>query len=161
VVNNYYINRPTTYNLHKIDTKVDYVATQKLRLSGRWGYQPFYNFQAPIYGEVLGGNGGFASSGAGNYLQHGATLAVSGSGTYVMTPTFIIDATFGITQAHQLLFPNLTDQRYGSDVLGIPGTNIGKLPWAGGVPNFAFTNTTFVTFGYSYPALEYKDPIFE
>jgi len=159
VVNNYYINRGTVYNLHKIDTKVDYTATQKLRLSGRYGYQPFYNLQNPIYGQFLGGSGGFASSGAGNYLQHGATLAVSGSGTYVMTPTFVIDATFGITQAHQLLFPTSTDQRVGSDVLGIPGTNIGKLPWAGGLPNFVMSN--FVTFGYSYPALEYKDPIFE
>jgi hypothetical protein len=159
VVNNYYVNRPTVYNLHKIDTKVDYTATQKLRLSGRWGYQPFYNLQQPLYGQFLGGSGGFASSGAGNYLQNGATLAISGSGTYVLNPTFVIDATFGITQAHQLLFPTSTNERLGSDALGIPGTNIGKLPWAGGLPNFVLSN--FVTFGYSYPALEYKDPIFE
>jgi hypothetical protein len=36
---------------------------------------------------------------------------------------------------------------------------VGPLPWAGGVPNFIITNYT--TMGYSYPALEYKDPIFE
>ena len=159
VNNNFYLNRPTVYNLHKIDTKVDYTASQKLRLSGRWGYQPFYNFQQPIYGEVLGGSGGFAASGAGNYLQNGATLAISGSGTYVVSPTFVVDATFGITQAHQLLFPNKSDVRYGADVLGIPGVNKGILPWAGGLPQFALSG--FVTFGYSYTALEYKDPIFE
>ena len=159
VVNNYYLNRTTVYNLHKIDTKVDYTATEKLRFSGRYGYQPFYNLQNPIYGDFLGGSGGFASSGAGNYLQNGATLAISGSGTYVMTPTFVVDATFGVTQAHQLLFPTSTNERVGSDVLGIPGTNLGKLPWAGGLPNFVMSN--FVTFGYSYTPLEYKDPIFE
>jgi hypothetical protein len=161
VNNNYYLDRPTVYNLHKIDTKVDYNHDARLRLSGRYGYQPYYNFQAPIYGEVLGGSGsvGQSQSGAGNYLQHGATLAISASATYVASPTFIIDGTWGVTQGHQLLFPNKTDERFGADVLGIPGTNIGPLPWAGGVPNFNLTGYT--TMGYSYPALEYKDPIFE
>jgi hypothetical protein len=161
VNNNYYLNRPTVYNLHKMDSKVDYNATQKLRLSGRWGYQPYYNFQAPIYGETLGGVGsvGNSQSEAGNYLQYGATLAISATGTYVASPTLVIDGTFGVTQAHQLLFPNLTNVRYGSDVLGIPGVNLGTLPWAGGVPNFNIGG--YSNMGYSYPALEYRDPIFE
>src|SRR4029079_9657040 len=107
-----------------------------------------------------GGSGGFPTAGAGNYLQNGATLAVSGSGTYTVSPTFLVDATFGITQAHQLLCQTSTDQRVVSDLV-IRVANAGLLPWAGGLPNFSFTNTTFVTFGYSYPALEYKDPIFE
>ncbi len=45
------------------------------------------------------------------------------------------------------------------DVLGIPGTNNGPLPWTGGVPNFAIAN--FVTMGASYPALEYFQPLYE
>ena len=57
------MNRKTIYNLHKIDTKFDYNATSKLRLSGRWGKQPYYNFQQPIYGEVLGGSAGFPAVG--------------------------------------------------------------------------------------------------
>ena len=65
VVNNYYTNRSTIYNLHKIDTKLDYNVTSKLRVSGRFGYQPYYNFQTPFYGEILGGSGGFGQSGAG------------------------------------------------------------------------------------------------
>jgi hypothetical protein len=85
-INNYYMNRKTIYNLHKIDTKFDYNATSKLRLSGRWGKQPYYNFQQPIYGEVLGGNAGFPQSGAGNYLQHGHGVTVSGSVNYVASP---------------------------------------------------------------------------
>jgi hypothetical protein len=35
VVNNNYVNQATVYNLHKIDTKVDYTATSNFRLSGR------------------------------------------------------------------------------------------------------------------------------
>ena len=156
--NNAFINQGQVYNLHKIDTKIDYTATSKLRVSGRYGYQPYYNKQDPIYGDFLGGSGGFSSAGAGNYLQHGATLAVSGPATYIVSPTFVLDATFGVTQGHQLLFPTNSDIRQGAD-LGIPGANTGPLPWAGGLPNFAIAN--YVTFGYSYPALEYKDPIFE
>ena len=159
VVNNYYTNRATIYNLHKIDTKLDYNVSSKLRVSGRFGYQPYYNFQTPFYGEILGGSGGFGQSGAGNYLQHGAGLAVSGSGSYVISPTFIIDAAWGKTSSHQILLPNLANTRYGLDVLGIPGTNNGPLPWTGGVPNFAISN--FNTMGASYPALEYIQPIYE
>jgi len=159
VVNNYYMNRAVLYNLHKIDTKFDYNATPKLRLSARWGYQPYYNTFQPIYGEVLGSNGGFPQSGAGNYLQHGAGEAISASVNYVASPSLVIDGTFGKTSSHQLLFPNKYTERYGRDVLGIPGTNVGDLPWAGGVPNFEIAN--FVTMGMSYPALEYIQPQYE
>jgi hypothetical protein len=77
----------------------------------------------------------------------------------VISPTFVVDAAWGKTSSHQLLFPNLTNTRYGLDVLGIPGTNNGPLPWTGGVPNFAISN--FATMGASYPALEYTQPIYE
>jgi len=160
VTSNYYLNRKKVYRLHKIDSKVDYNATSKLRLSARYGYQPYYNFQTPIYGEVLGSNGGFPNTGAANYLQHGAGLSISGQGTYVASPTLVIDATWGKTSAHQLLFPNKADERYGLEVLGIPGTNQGPLPWSGGVPNFELGGG-FVTMGMSYPALEYIQPQYE
>jgi hypothetical protein len=168
-VNNYSVVQGTSYNLHKIDAKVDYVISQKLRVSGRYGYQPYNAVNNPLFGPILGGSSGawpaFSSAGAGNYLQHGATLAISGSMTYVASPTLVFDGTFGVTQAHQLLAPVLADQKYGSDVLGIPGANQGTLPLAGGMPNFAIANyggsTSNGTFGYSYPPLEYKDPIFE
>lgn len=169
IVNNYAVSQATIYNLHKIDTKIDYQATSKLRVSGRYGYQPYYNVQNPLFGQFLGGSSGgwpgvFAQNGAGNYLQNGATLAVSGSATYVVSPTLVLDATFGVTQAHQLLFPTNTNTKVGLDVLGIPGTNIGALPWSGGMPDFdiqGYPSSTSTTFGYSYPPLEYKDPVFE
>jgi hypothetical protein len=160
IANNFFINDANIYNLHKIDTKYDYVANSKLRLSGRWGKQPYYNFQQPIYGETLGGSSAFANAGAGNYLQHGAATAYSVSGSYIFSPSFILDASFGRTNSHQLLFPNLTNTRYGLDTLGIPGTNNGPLPWTGGVPNFDF-NGNFVRMGASYPALEYNQPMYE
>jgi hypothetical protein len=168
ITNNFSVVQATIYNLHKIDTKIDYQITPKLRVSGRYGYQPYFNQQSPFFGQFLGGSSGgwpaFSANGAGNYLQNGATLAVSGSVTYVFSPSLIVDGTFGVTQPHQLLFPTMTNVKVGLDVLGIPGTNIGALPWSGGMPDFdiaSYPSSTGTTFGYSYPPLEYKDPVFE
>jgi hypothetical protein len=166
--NNFSVVQATVYNLHKIDTKIDYQITDKLRVSGRFGYQPYFNQQNPFFGQFLGGSSGgwpaFSANGAGNYLQNGATLAISGSVTYLFSPSLILDGTFGVTQPHQLLFPTMTNTKVGLDTLGIPGTNIGALPWSGGMPDFdinGYPSSTGTTFGYSYPPLEYKDPVFE
>jgi hypothetical protein len=159
VNNNFQMNRATTYNLHKFESKVDYNATSKLRVSARYGKHPYYNFQAPIYGEVLGGAAGFPQSEAGNYLQNGAGTSWAGSATYVASSTLVLDATVGETNSHQVLMPNKANERYGLDVMGIPGVNIGPLPWAGGVPNFYIGD--FVQMGASYPALEYFMPTFD
>jgi len=165
ITNNYNLNQGNSYNLHKIDTKIDYVATSKLRVSGRYAYQPYNSVQQPLYGPVLGGASdgwpAFAAAQAGNFKEHGATLAVSASATYVASPTLIFDATFGVTRSHQLLFPTQANVRYGADVLGIPGTNVGPLPWSGGMPDFTISGYGGPTFGYSYPPLEYTDPVFE
>jgi hypothetical protein len=168
IINNYAVSEATEYHLHKIDTKIDYQATSKLRVSGRYGYQPYYNVQDPLFGTFLGGSAGgwtaFSANGAGNYLQYGATLAISGSATYVFSPTLVGDFTFGVTQAHQLLFPTDATEKVGLDILDIPGTNIGNLPWVGGMPDFNinyYPSSTSTTWGYSYPPLQYKDPVFE
>ena len=158
-INNMYLNLPAIYNLHKIDAKVDYNTSSKLRISGRFGDQPYYSKFGPMYGDILGGAGGPGGCGACNYLQNGATKVYSASATYVASPSFVIDTTFGTTRPHQLLFPTQTNVKYGSDVLGISGTNTGPLPWAGGVPNFSISN--YATMGYSYPALEYLQPSYE
>jgi hypothetical protein len=169
IQNNLNLNQGSVYNLHKIDTKIDYIATHKLRVSGRYGYQPYYNVQEPLFGLVLGGESAswpaFASAGSGQYIQHGATLAISGSATYVASPTLVLDGTFGLTEAHQIMVPVQGDVKYGLDVLGIPGTNQNDLPLGGGIPDFAITNfggtQSLPTFGYAYPPLEYRDPVFE
>ena len=44
------------YNLHKIDTKLDWNVNSKMRLSGRFGYEPYYDFHNLLaYGMILGG----------------------------------------------------------------------------------------------------------
>jgi hypothetical protein len=153
------MNRATSYNLHKFESKVDYNVTSKLRLSGRYGKHPYTNFQDTIYGDVLGGADAFPQSQAGNYLQNGAQMTWSAMATYVASPTLVLDVTVGKVDSHEILLPNNYNERYGLDVMGIPGTNVGPLPWAGGVPNFDISG--FTSMGASYPPLEYKEPLMD
>lgn len=152
--NNIYINTPYSYNLQKIDTKVDWDATSKLRITGRYSTYPYKQSQAPAFGDVLGPGTGY------NVNQHGNTYSIAGMATYVATQNLVIDALFGVTHATQYLFPALYNTLYGQSTLKIPGTNLGPLPSAGGVPQFNFSNG-LNTFGYGYPALTYEDPVFQ
>ena len=114
-----------------------------------------------------------APAAAGLHSVPTAQETICGTGPHSQSrgqrPTYsvrrlIIDGTFGVTQPHQLLFPTMTNVKVGLDTLGIPGTNIGALPWSGGMPDFdiaGYPSSTGTTFGYSYPPLEYKDPVFE
>jgi len=170
IQNNLYKTQSNRYNLHKIDTKFDYIATSKLRVSARFSKQPYKSTLNPLFGLPLGGASNnwpaFFNFGNGNYYEHGAVTAISGSATYVFSPSLVADATFGMTSAHQWLIPYYANQNYGRDVLGIPGTAQSSQQFLdGGFPNLSITNyggsTGAGTFGYSYPPMEYKDPVFE
>src|SRR6185437_2045814 len=121
IQNNLFVNQYNKYNLHKIDTKFDYIATSKLRVSGRFSKQPYKSVLNPIFGIPLGGASNnwpaFAGTGNGNYYEHGAITAISGSATYVFTPSLVADVTFGMTDAHQYLIPYDSTVEYGKDVL--------------------------------------------
>ena len=152
--NNLYINTPYLYDLQKIDSKVDGDATSKLRISGRFSAYPYNNKKTPALGNVLGPGDG------SNTDQHGSIYSTSFMATYVASPNLVIDGVFGYSVANQYLFPPLYNTRYGEDTLKIPNSNIGPLPSAGGVPEFRF-NGGLNEFGYGYPSLSYKDPIFQ
>jgi len=153
--NNIYINTPYSYDLQKIDTKIDWNTTQKLRISGRFSDYPYSQNQAPAFGEVLGPGRGY------NTNQFGNIYAISAMAIYVASPRFVVDAIFGLTHTTQNLLAPLSNTRYGANVLGIPNTNLGPLPTAGGVPQFNFTTGSLNGFGYGYPSLVYNDPVFQ
>lgn len=152
--NNIFINTPFSYNLHKIDTKIDWNTTKKLRITGRFSDYPYSQTQPPAFGEILGG-------GYYNTDQLGNIYAISAMATFVASPRFVADIVLGLTHSTQKLLAPLSNTRYAADVLGIPNTNLGPLPSAGGVPQFNFTTGALYGFGYAYPSLIYEDPVFE
>jgi Carboxypeptidase regulatory-like domain/TonB-dependent Receptor Plug Domain len=153
--NNVYINTPYSYNLQKVDSKIDWNATSKLKIAGRYSDYPYKQLQPPAFGTVLGPGSGY------NTNQFGNIYAFSAMATYVASPKLVIDALFGLTHTTQNLYAPLPNTRYGSDVLGIPNTNLGPLPTAGGVPQFNFTTGALQGWGYGYPSLIYQDPVFQ
>ena len=70
-------------------------------------------------------------------IGDGDTLVqIAGIGqTYTVSPTFLIDGTFGWTRFGQAVLPPDLGTNFGSDVLGIPGTN-GPDPRESGMPPF-------------------------
>lgn len=153
--NNIYINTPYLYNLQKIDTKVDWDKTSKLRLTGRYSAYPYKQSQPPAFGTILGAGTGY------NTDQYGNIYQLEGMGTYVASPNLVIDALFGLTHMTEYLFPPDYNVLYGQQTLKIPGTNLGPAPSSGGVPEFNFANGDLNGWGYSYPALSYNDPVFQ
>ena len=148
--NNYYVNVPISNTLQHVDTKFDWVASSKWKFTGRYGYQPYNITQPTIFGPIVGGSG---------LAQFGNASAYAVTAAYIVSPTFVIDANWGRTYAHQILNPPSTDKKLGSDYLGIPGTNLGDLPHAGGMPQFNITNYT--SYGYGYSPLQYDDPVYQ
>lgn len=152
LTNNYFVNTPQYYKLQRIDTKIDWNTSSKMHVFGRFGEYPYSSARSTIFGPVLSGQNANAS-------ETGNIYAWSASVTYTITPHLVVDATFGLTHILQNYAPPQINVKYGSDVLGIPGTNLGTLPGAGGFPRFNISN--YDGYGENYPAATYNDPTYE
>jgi hypothetical protein len=136
--------------LQKIDTKFDWDATKKLRITGRYNYHP-YSLQAPT-------SGPFTLFNITTGHSYGNTTAATVAATYLAKQNLVIDGSWGFTRSNEYLVPPYDNVKYGASTLGIPGVNLQDLPAGGGIPNFAFSG--FTGLGYNYPYLHYSDPVF-
>ena len=137
LTNNYFVTGDYTFDRHNIDAKVNYNPTNKLAIAARLGWLG-YNFKNPAMFGALGGlpiNNTAAKAGTGL----GDTYTFTGSGSYVVSPNFLIDTYAGITTIEVLSEPDRLDEKLGTEFLGIPGTN-GPDRLLGGWPHFNITN---------------------
>lgn len=137
--------------LQKWDSKFDWDATKKLRFTGRYNYHPYKVLYPSSPAAIL-----FNVSG-GDYA-YGQTTATTVAATYIVTPNFVIDGSWGYTRSNEFQVPPDDNVKYGASTLGIPGVNLSSLPIGGGIPQFNFS--TYTSLGYNYPYLNYNDPIF-
>ncbi len=127
-------------NRNMQDYKVNYNATSKLMVWGKYSRMDAPVHGVPVFGELMGPMLGTA--GVGSTTTQLPTFGV----TYTFSPTFIVDGTFGYTRMEQSVVGQDNGKNWGLDVFGIPGTN-GGTQYAGdkhysGVPtleNFGFT----------------------
>ena len=126
---NYFNTGVQPLNRNNVDTKINWNRNER--------HQMFFKYsmmKAEVSGDFgLGDAGGPCLCGGG--LGTGATLVqIAGIGqTYTVSPTFLIDGNFGWTRFGQDVEPPDLGVNFGSDVLGIPGTN-GPDPRESGMP---------------------------
>ena len=137
ISNNYFAVGDIHFTRDEVDVKINYNPTQKSSIFGRYSIQPTTNFDPQVFGAA----GGPAVDGGqpGNGL--GLIQSISLGGTYTLTPSLLLDGNAAFTRLHLEGQNTDLNKNYGTDVLGIPGTN-GPSLWNGGYPAFAVSNLT-------------------
>ena len=131
---NYFVSGTQKLNRNNIDAKVNWNRTEKHQLFFKYSTM-VANFVSA--GPSLGAAGGEDIGDGGLGGCHTRTQIAGIGQTYTVSPTFLIDATLGWTRFGQACQPNdqISGVNFGSDVLGIPGTN-GPDPREAGMPAF-------------------------
>src|SRR6185503_5307922 len=125
------------FNSQKMDSKINWNASEKLTVFARGGIQDHHFESGPILGELLGAPFYSPASVAGP--TYGTTGNMSAGATYVLKANLILDGNFGYT-AYDANSQELgLGKNIGSEVLGIPGTN-GTRDFESGWPRFSVSN---------------------
>lgn len=147
--NNYFIAAPFEFNRWTLDTKVNWNATSKLNIFGRYSHLDFWTFNQTVYGDILQG----APIAGGNPgTGQGYTANFSAGGTYSFSPSLVADAHFGYVRMYTDVAHTDIGQNKGRDLLGIPGLN-GTRAFEGGMPVFDFN--TFQDIGITETYMPY------
>ena len=130
--NNYFAQAPFILNRWTLDTKVNWVATQKMNVFGRFSVLDFFTENGTNFGHELQGQPlGSSNPGTG----FGNTYNVSGGATYTVTTNLLVDAHVGFVRMNSNVAQSDIATNKGLDVLGLPGTN-GPNAYEGGTPLF-------------------------
>ena len=118
--NNYFVAAPFEFNRWTLDTKVNWNATSKLNIFGRYSHLDFWTFNEAVYGDTLQG---VPIAGGNPGTGQGYTANFSTGGTYVFSPGLVADAHFGYVRMYTDVAHTDIGQNKGMDMFGIPGLN--------------------------------------
>ena len=154
LANNFFAAAVSPYNRNTVDAKVNYMASSKLSVWSRIGILGWDSFYPTVFGSELGGR---TVSGQQSGLADGATYSLTLAGSYVWTPTLIVDGYFGYNRGDQNVRQERLDENVGLDFLGIPGTN-GPRRIEGGWPRIQIDG--YDTIGINEPYMPWfrEDP---
>jgi outer membrane receptor protein involved in Fe transport len=144
LTNNFFAQGPFSFTRNTLDSKVNWNATPKLSMYGRFSVLKYDMSNPGALGEL---DGVGVSTYAGNTgLGDGSTYGTTIAGTYAFSPNFIVDANFGYTRMYTAIEQGRLDENVGLDFLGIPGTN-GPRRFEGGWPRFRIGPDTYANLG--------------
>lgn len=140
LVNNYAATAVNAFNRNSADLKITYNPTQATTFFGRYSYSPNDISDPQVFGPNPGGptiDGGQPGVSAGRIQNVGL------GATHAFTPHFAIDANGGFSRMR--VNGNASDEAlgdYGTNTLGIPGTNNSGQALYSGIPGFTFSTYT-------------------
>jgi hypothetical protein len=132
--NNYFVAAPFEFNRWTLDTKVNWNATSKLNIFGRYSHLDFWTFNETVYGDTLQGS---PIAGGNPGTGQGYTANFSAGGTYSFAPNLVADAHFGYVRMYTDVAHSDIGQNKGQELFGLSGLN-GPRSWEGGMPVFRF-----------------------
>ncbi len=136
--NNYYTSGGQRMNRNNFDVKVNWNRTEKNQVWVKYSIMKAKVTCGFSLGQA-GGPGSCTGGGLGEGLTQ-VQIATIGT-TYTVSPTFLVDATLGWTRFGQQVDSPDLGTNFGSEVLGIPGTN-GPDKRESGMPAFYFSGYT-------------------
>jgi Carboxypeptidase regulatory-like domain/TonB dependent receptor-like, beta-barrel len=129
---NYFVQAPFVLNRKTLDSKVNWTASQRLNVFGRFSVLDFFTDNGTNFGHDLQGAPlGSSNPGTGE----GNTYNVSGGATYTLSNNLVLDADVGFVRMNTGVAQSDIAERKGLEWLGLPGTN-GPNAYEGGTPFF-------------------------
>lgn len=132
VENNFAASGSGIFTTNQPDVRIDWRATEKLHLFGRYTFFQGDLSGAPYFGAAGGlgyGSGGFAGTDAFHYNS------IASGGDYVVSARWLTDFRFGFYSIYNNTTGPNASQPLGNQ-LGIPNANVGDLSLDGGLPQF-------------------------
>ena len=131
-IDNYFVSGTQPLNRNNIDAKINWNRNDKHQLWFKYSVMDALVQSGFRLGKA-GGESWCDNCGVGD--GHTLVQIAAIGQTYTVSPNFLIDGTLGWTRFGQNVKPPDLGTNYGSDVLGIPGTN-GPDPRESGMPAF-------------------------
>nr|WP_321475463.1 TonB-dependent receptor [uncultured Paludibaculum sp.] len=150
--NNFYNVGTQAMDRHNWDLKVNYNRNEKHAIWGKYSRMNALVTCQAVLGDAVGPGLCSGSPGTGDTKVQLATVGH----TYTLSPTIVIDGTFGYTRLDQDSTMPGYGTNVGLDTLGIPGTNGSDIRQSGW-PSFAFSTgyTTIGTTAASQPSFRH------
>jgi hypothetical protein len=131
--NNYFAAATPVLARNQYDVKINFNRTEKHSIWGKYSVLDA-NVTAPAALGAAVGPGIGGDPGTGHTFQQLGTIGH----TWVLSPNIVIDGNIGYTRMSQYVLGTDFGKNFGTDVLGIPGTNGSDIKQSG-MPQFNFT----------------------
>jgi len=129
---NYFVQAPFVLNRWTVDSKINWNASTKLTVFGRFSILDFFTQNGTNFGrELQGAPLGSSNPGTGT----GNTYNVSAGASYTLSNTLVMDAHVGFVRMKTGVEQSDIGENKGLDWLKLPGTN-GTHAYEGGTPFF-------------------------